>query len=68
MDIHNYIMDIHNWIVDIQNRFMDIHNYIMNIYNYNIIRQCLDSEPHHWNWANDYVYMYINGYDTYPQP
>ena len=24
---------------------------------YNIIRQCLDSEPHHWNWTNDYVYM-----------
>ena len=25
--------------------------------NDNIIRQCLDSEPHHWNWTNDYVYM-----------
>ena len=24
---------------------------------HNIIRQCLDSEPHHWNWTNDYVYM-----------
>ena len=21
----------------------------------NIIRQCLDSEPHHRNWTNDYV-------------
>ena len=24
-------------------------------YIHNIIRQCLDSEPHHWNWTNDYI-------------
>ena len=29
---------------------------------YNIIRQCLDSEPHHWNRTNDYVVyaQYVN--------
>ena len=34
----------------------------------NIIRQCLDSEPHHWNWTNDYVCVHINGYDIYHRP